>query len=419
MNTADNAASARAQASPSVPVERPSPLLSIGLPVYNGSKHLGEAIDSLLAQDIGDFELIISDNASTDDTPRICMGYAAVDSRVSYSRNEANTGGAANYNRVFGLSSGEYFMWGSDDDVWDPRFARLCLDRLEKSPNAVLCAGQTALIGEDGEVLRAKACNGLDTEGMPVEARIHEMIRRLAGYDVYGVIRASALRKTNLFMPTFGPDTRLVLELLLIGETLTVPEVLFYNRTPPAPKTSGQYVSEIDPNRANLDAREEFDQPLTFLARELLKTVEASRLDAETIRRIEEDLVDTLSFDNHFWRKLILDEQGLSEDGFPTCRAKRTAIREALKLDASFETSSCLAAPRNPWTMRDGMRLSAMRKLLLRILQPFVDSQNQADEQIIDTLGPLDCEFRRLQTRVHELERREGRRSNREAAEEE
>lgn len=87
------------------------PLVSIGMPVYNGEKYIRQALDSLLAQDYGHFELIISDNASTDGTPEICREYAARDSRIAYYRNQENMGAAWNFKRVLDLAAGEYFMW--------------------------------------------------------------------------------------------------------------------------------------------------------------------------------------------------------------------------------------------------------------------------------------------------------------------
>ncbi len=88
-----------------------APKVSIGLAVYNGEKYLGQAIDSILAQTFTDFELIISDNASTDRTPEICKKYAAQDARIRYHRNPTNIGGANNENQTFRMSRGEYFRW--------------------------------------------------------------------------------------------------------------------------------------------------------------------------------------------------------------------------------------------------------------------------------------------------------------------
>src|SRR5690242_6344650 len=99
-----------------------SPKVSIGLPVYNGERFLAEAIDSVLAQTFTDFELIISDNASTDRTPEICKAYAEKDSRIRYYRNEENQGASWNFNRVFELSRGMCFQWLAHDDYIAPGF---------------------------------------------------------------------------------------------------------------------------------------------------------------------------------------------------------------------------------------------------------------------------------------------------------
>ena len=85
------------------------PRIAIGMPVYNGEKYIESAISSILAQTYTDFDFIISDNASTDRTQEICLTYAARDNRIRYHRNEVNLGAAPNYNRVFQLSSNEFF----------------------------------------------------------------------------------------------------------------------------------------------------------------------------------------------------------------------------------------------------------------------------------------------------------------------
>ena len=102
----------------------PSPRICLGLPVYNGERYLRQAIDSMLAQTFRDFELIISDNASTDRTREICLEYQKRDPRVRYFRNESNIGPAANFNLVFQRAHAEYFKWVAADDVCEPDFLR-------------------------------------------------------------------------------------------------------------------------------------------------------------------------------------------------------------------------------------------------------------------------------------------------------
>ena len=130
------------------------PRLSIGLPVYNGEKFLKEAIDSLLAQTFEDFELIISDNASTDKTEEICRAYAEKDQRIRYYRNDKNIGCARNFDRVFKLSSGEYFKWAAYDDLHAPDFIEKCVEVLDQDPTIILCHSQTYFIDEEGSFLQ-------------------------------------------------------------------------------------------------------------------------------------------------------------------------------------------------------------------------------------------------------------------------
>src|SRR5262249_36899823 len=129
------------------------PRVSIGMPVYHGEPFLKEALDSILAQTYSDFELIISDNASTDRTQEICTAYAAKDKRIQYSRNDKNLGAAKNYNRVFELSSGEYFKWAAHDDICAPDFLVRCITVLDQDPSVVLCYPREIGIDEQGKFL--------------------------------------------------------------------------------------------------------------------------------------------------------------------------------------------------------------------------------------------------------------------------
>src|SRR4030067_476273 len=100
-----------------LPASTPIPAVSIGVPVYNGELHMRAALEALLAQTFTDFELIISDNASTDNTELICREYAARDTRIYYFRHEKNQGASANFQFVLDQAGGEFFMWAACDDV--------------------------------------------------------------------------------------------------------------------------------------------------------------------------------------------------------------------------------------------------------------------------------------------------------------
>ena len=99
-----------------------SPRLSVGLPVYNGETYIGQSIESLLGQSYEDFELIISDNASTDSTADICRHYGKQDPRIRYVRQPRNIGLSPNHNFVVQQARGEYFKWAAADDLCAPTF---------------------------------------------------------------------------------------------------------------------------------------------------------------------------------------------------------------------------------------------------------------------------------------------------------
>jgi len=113
------------------------PTVSIGLPVYNGEKFIREVLDSLLAQTFTGFELVISDNASTDGTEAICREYAARDPRIRYVRQSVNRGPAANFQFVFDEAVGEYFMWAACDDPRSPDFLEVNFKFLSENPEYV------------------------------------------------------------------------------------------------------------------------------------------------------------------------------------------------------------------------------------------------------------------------------------------
>ena len=127
--------------------------VSVGMPVYNGEKYLAGAIESILTQNFKDFELIISDNASTDKTSLICNEYLRKDNRVKYYRSETNRGTIFNFNRVLELAKGEYFMWAAHDDKWEPDFISTLLSRLENFPEHVLAFCGFDVFNDSGDIV--------------------------------------------------------------------------------------------------------------------------------------------------------------------------------------------------------------------------------------------------------------------------
>lgn len=212
------------------------PRLSIGMPVYNGEPFIKEAIDSILLQDFDDFELVISDNASTDRTREIILDYSRRDPRIRYSFNEENLGAALNYNLVFELSSGLYFKWAPADDVCAPGYFAHCVEILDRNQDVILCYPRTIVIDKNGEEIERYSEELHLQCAKPHERykQLHERFRHLLKCNaVLGLIRASSLRETRLIGKFTGSDMVLLGELAILGKFFEVPEYLFLRRDHP------------------------------------------------------------------------------------------------------------------------------------------------------------------------------------------
>lgn len=207
------------------------PRVSIGLPVYNGEKYLEEALESILAQTYTGFELIISDNASTDRTPDICQAYVIKDPRIRYYRNEKNLGAAWNFNHVFELSSGEYFKWAPHDDLLAPEYLSKCIEVLDNDNSIILCNSKVEFINEYGEVVAAYILKQNKVNSPKPQDRFGYLIFfHHYCFDILGLIRSDALRKTRLIKAYSGSDRALLAELSLIGRFYEIPQFLFLHR---------------------------------------------------------------------------------------------------------------------------------------------------------------------------------------------
>ncbi|MEZ4592547.1 MAG: glycosyltransferase family 2 protein [Chloroflexota bacterium] len=205
------------------------PLVSIGLAVYNGEEYLEEALNSLLGQTFTDFEIIISDNASTDHTAEICLRYAEQDARIRYHRNATNIGGANNENQTFRMSRGKYFRWAADDDICAPTLIEECVTVLEENPDIVLCFPKTIKIdGEGNEMGRAIV---EEPNAEKSYSRFRAMaIAKDSCEQTYGLIRSDVLRKTKLQQNYTNSDRTLLAELAIHGKFHEIPQYLFYKR---------------------------------------------------------------------------------------------------------------------------------------------------------------------------------------------
>lgn len=267
-----------------------TPRLSLGLPVYNGEKYLAESIEALLGQSYEDFEMIISDNASTDGTADICRHYLKQDSRVRYIRQKRNIGLAPNHNFVFGQSCGEFFKWASSDDLYARDLLQCCVDALDENPRVVLAHAWEAAIDADGNVWQAHTYP-LATDAASAPERFRSILFGSSGLferdllfgtsgssrtsspglrdfvrvdnrgvlracDMYGVIRSDVLRRISPLGSYHHSDRILACELVLHGPFHLTPDFMYFRREYPdraynwSPKVRTRCAIQ-DPRRAN------------------------------------------------------------------------------------------------------------------------------------------------------------------------
>jgi glycosyltransferase involved in cell wall biosynthesis len=261
------------------------PRISIGLPVYNGENYLEQSLNCLLNQSFEDFELIISDNGSTDGTEKICRDYCRRDGRIRYERYEQNKGASWNFNHVVDVARGEYFKWAAHDDLISDTFLEESLAILDKNPDIVLCYSGSNIIDE----------NNCVTKKVPISENLNhvEAYQRFAAswryppnLIVFGVVRADVMKKTNLLGPYSSSDRVLAAELSLLGRLYGIPSYSFSFRQHPQQSTGINYPTRkgrsawFDPN-----TKGERSFPHWRLLREFLFSISESKSELGFIQR--------------------------------------------------------------------------------------------------------------------------------------
>lgn len=207
------------------------PRVSLAMPVFNGENYIESAIASILAQDFADFELIITDNASTDRTEAICRNFADRDSRIRYHRNPKNLGAAPNYNRGFELATGEYLKWCAHDDLISANYLSECVKILDENPDVALAFGCTQCIDEAGVPIPIVGHQLPALAGLSPVQRFGKVIR-FSGtcFEIFGLFRLETLQRTTLHRLYYGSDRALLAETALLGQYALAERATFYNR---------------------------------------------------------------------------------------------------------------------------------------------------------------------------------------------
>jgi glycosyltransferase involved in cell wall biosynthesis len=206
-------------------------LISVGLPVYNAAERVRDVVRSVLAQDHAELELVISDNASTDDTGDVCRELAAKDERIVYHRQSENVGILNNFRTTMRIATGPYFRWIGDDDRLEPACVSTLLQRFEADRRLILVTGQVGYVEPSGAVqTQPYAGTGLGSDD-PVD-RFVEMLRLLNESHLqidplYGLMRretVAAIPRRNMLRE----DEVFATKLALAGPWDHVNEVLAY-----------------------------------------------------------------------------------------------------------------------------------------------------------------------------------------------
>lgn len=213
------------------------PLVSIGMPVYNGEKYIRQALDSLLAQDFKDFELIISDNASTDCTAEICQEYLVRDQRIKYHRNNINLGLWENFNKVLTLARGLYFMWAACDDIWELSYISKLIKIIESNKSIVLASTDFDNIDENGKRIRIYPKILKLSSSETIFKRLFQfiMFEESDGKAnlMYGIMRLNTLKEIGGFNKTLGEfasDDLFLFSMLFKGNFYIIDKLLFHKR---------------------------------------------------------------------------------------------------------------------------------------------------------------------------------------------
>ena len=293
------------------PSAGPRPLVSIGLPVYNGERYLEQAIDTILAQTFQSWELIVSDNASNDRTEEICRGYMAREPRIRYHRQERNIGIARNFNAVIDMARADYFKWHAHDDLCAPTLVERCVEALEANPTASAAFTKTVRIDAEGATISDDSYtvgsvrfavgsweDDASYDSPDVVERCLKFLRPgrpAAPAYLFGVMRTNVLRATRRHGSFLAADEVLLLELLLKGPLIQVREPLFFVRHFSGNATAlglkGDLVAaqtRLDPRRATrvgslISKYQHYWEYLIAVQREQLPPMTKARIEAHIL----------------------------------------------------------------------------------------------------------------------------------------
>jgi glycosyltransferase involved in cell wall biosynthesis len=211
------------------------PQVSIAIAAYNRAHLIGRTLESLLRQSFGDFEIVISDDASADGTREVCERYAAIDPRIRYSRNEQRLGLGGNCSRVLAMTRGEFVVLAGDDDIYEPTFLERLLVEMRREPSLSIAACRVDLIDANDAVVRTMSQHYASEPARSPLRSAHRMLWRGYGNLMTGMYRREHVMRTWLYRPAHGDhweaiDLLFLFEMAIQGSVISIPDVLLHKR---------------------------------------------------------------------------------------------------------------------------------------------------------------------------------------------
>ncbi len=290
------------------------PSVSIGVPVFNGERYLREALDSLVSQDYPNFEIHVSDNASTDSTWTIIREYAAKNDRFRLHRWGQNVGAVRNFQHVLLDSDTKYFMWAAFDDIWSPDFISKAVAVLEADRSAVMVNANTVLIDEAGNELPEMATRPplCDMKGVMYADSVKELALRV-GWCIYALINRKMLLKTSVFGDQeITHDVILTYELASLGSLRVLQDVSFFYRIVPNSLSDVQAQLQVE--------SDVITKPFSRLFQRCSRVIATSSVSAPERAQASENFLDVCAAHGEWWPALR------AENNWPkTPKARRRA----------------------------------------------------------------------------------------------
>ncbi len=218
------------------------PIITIGLPSYNGEKTIRRTIESILAQTVTNFKLIISDDKSTDSTPQICREYEKKDKRIKFIQKNKNEGWIKNFSFLAKKSNTKYFVWIANDDYWDKQFIEKNINFLETNPKTVGSISNINLIGQniknheiEGKEEGAEIKNSKFKFVRPIEGTYDEKIRNIVEFNwiinFYSIFRTKELQVSLIDNVFVSWDFAIILNIIKFGDLHVLDEILAHRDT--------------------------------------------------------------------------------------------------------------------------------------------------------------------------------------------